>query len=129
MKQTLIAVLILAFISCTDSKKEGKPQPEEKSITSGTIVLDVSRNEYAVVTLERIVKDSLKLTVTDSANGKITQEKKIQRDTSYKALWYFPKDSAGVRIKSKIDPARDSVEPKWVPVKKEAVLVDYNKKW
>lgn len=130
MKQVLFAVLILAFIGCTDSKKEGKPQPEEKSITSGTIVLDVSRNEYAVVTLERIVKDSLKLTVTDSANGKITQEKKIQRDTSYKALWYFPiLDSAKHVIKSKIDPARDSVEPKWVPVKKEAVLVDYNKKW
>lgn len=133
MKQTLIAVLILAFISCTDSKKgsvEGKPQPPDTTISSATIVLHVSDNRYATVTVERIIKDSLQLTVTDSANGKITQEKKLTRDTSYKFLWFYPAlDSAKNPIKSKIFPTRDSVNPFWQPIEKRAVLVDYNKKW
>ena len=134
MKRTIaITIIILGLFSCNQTKKEDstKPKPIDSTLTSGIIAVDVRINDYRAATLLRIVKDSVQMTVTDSSGGKITQEKKLVRDTSYQALWPFQvPDSTGKKaIKSKINPALDPTVLAWRIVRKEAVLQDFNKDW
>lgn len=130
MKKVLItlSVIILAF-ACKEEKKE-TPKGEETVITTGVVVIDLGTNYYATVSLKRTIKDSLKLTIIDSSGGKITQEKKVVRDTSYIAWWGQPiLDSLNRPMKSKLNPQLDSVKYAWYPVKRESVIYDYNQKW
>lgn len=131
MKKALLIVTAIASFACSSEKKEKtKAQPEEKVLTTGLIVINLSTNEYAIVALERTIKDTLKLTTTDSSGGKITQEKKIIRDTSYRVWWPYPiLDSSGKVIKSKVNPAIDSTTLRFAPILNEIVIQDYNKNW
>jgi len=130
MKKYIAAILVLAFISCNESKKD-KPlaQAPQKTITSGLIVINISSNEYGVVTLERTIVDTVALVTTDTTGGKLIQEKKLTRDTSYKAWWPFKvPDSTGKAI-LKTKTGQDSIIFKWAPLQRGMVLQDYNRNW
>lgn len=128
MKKIIItlSVVILAF-SCKDKGKELKTGTEE-TFTAGLVNVDANTNYFATIVLKRTIKDSLKLIVVDSTDGKLTQEKRVVRDTSYIAWWgETVVDSLKNPIKSKVNPKLDSARWGWVPIKKEIVIHDFNK--
>lgn len=125
----VIFLWCLPLISCS-AKKQSKLSGTEVVVTSGLIVANITTNEYYAVTLERTVKDSMMMTTTDTTNGKITQEKKLVRDTSYKVLWGFNQtDSLKQNIQSKIDPSKDSMIFRLTPINKNIVIADFNRNW
>jgi hypothetical protein len=129
MKQLTILALALIMFSCTEEKEKTTHETEVK-LTSGVIVVNLNSNEYAIVALERTVKDSIKMTITDSSGGVITQKKRLVRDTSYKAWWGTQVlDSAKIPLRSRLDVLKDSMFFRFVPIQKEMVIEDYNRNW
>lgn len=127
-----IGLIILFFISACGSSKKQKSKAPEPTVTSYTtvdVVINLATNEYMRFTAQKKVYDTVMLTTTDTTNGKIIQEKKLVRDSSY-AVWYpwIVTDSTGkVSLKNKA--GGDSVIYRFTPIEKRLILQDFDKNW
>lgn len=130
MKKAILGVFIIAsLIGCNSKKSKKESSGTEVKITSGIVALNITTNQYNCVTLERTIKDTIKMVVTDSTSGKMVTEKQMVRDTTYKALWPLavPDSTGKTAIKTK--DGKDSTVWRFVPVDKQFVLMDLNKDW
>lgn len=125
-----LAVLLASIIitSCnSESKKSPNPIPKEDH----TVILyafNPSKNDYRTGDAIRSVRDTFKLSITDSSNGKITQEKTWGKDTTYfVAYWDSVRDG---KNKPRFDSLGKAImDWKFPMLPKQFVIFDYNKSW
>jgi hypothetical protein len=132
LKVTLLAVLIALAAACGGEDKKTNPlvlSGRDTSYTTVDVAVNITTNEYARLTAQKVVFDTTLLVVTDSTATNVTREKKTIRDSSYMA-WYpvVQVDSAKKALRNKANTA-DSVKMDWVPAAKSVILHDFNKRW
>jgi hypothetical protein len=129
LKLTLVIILIAFAAACGGGSAIKSPTGRLQTYTTIDIVVNVGTNEYARLTAEKTVYDTVMSVITDSTGGKVVQEKKKVRDSSYKVWYAFPiPDSTGKNIRNKANTA-DSVMYRFTPIDSKMVLQDFNKNW
>lgn len=133
----LICAVLVTFVlqrcgSSTAAKKGYFPSKPQETNTTVTIVVNPFINDYRNVTAHRTIRDTTKFVTNDTTDGKITQEMKAVKDTSYAVNWPIAvQDSLKHTIKSKINKLADgsfsdSVIWRFVPVTRNVVIQDLN---
>lgn len=131
---TAIGIMLALFMqtNCGETQKEKlayKPDKPVTTITTVLIAFNIGTNDYRGLTAQRTVKDSLKIVVTDSTDGKIIQEKKWVSDTSYNVWWAFNVMDSAKKNVLKTTHGQDSVMFKWVPCESAMIVQDFNKNY
>lgn len=127
MKYLIVLFASIIYVSCGTKEKSHNTIPKEDH----TVVLyafDPSNNIYRTGAAIRVVKDTFMLSVTDSSDGKVTQEKAWVTDTIYYFAHY---DSVrDVKNKARFDTTGKALmEWKFPLLPKQFLIHDYNKGW
>lgn len=127
----ICAVLITFVLKQCGSTKKKKPkisaQPTVK-LTAVNAVFNILTNDYATVSAEKTIKDTLVLSDSTDEDSPLVKIK----DSSYRLWMLYPVlDSAKNHIKKKIPNQdktfSDSVTGRWIPAQKQMILEDYNR--